>query len=312
MIGSGDPSLFSVVDTSVKLQRELFPAQSPLFRNLRMEVDVNVLRNTWVRSREANVEVFTDGPMQMKVLGDALTLTGVIDADRGEYTFLSKRFTIKRGSAQFIGTPDLNPTIQVTAEYAVKQTSGEINIQVLVGGTLEAPRISLESDAQPAVGDLLSYLAFGGKSTTLLQFNQTSLSPSAGGNLLNVAGSRLAGIALGVALDEVKGSATRSLGVDVFNITPGDIPVFTSNTGEYLKATEVEMGRYVNPRTFVTIVTTLGSAPPGATITHRTAKGLRLETSYSPRYILATPTLKGQEYSPTGQFGAYIIREWRF
>ncbi|MEO8335614.1 MAG: translocation/assembly module TamB domain-containing protein [bacterium] len=314
VIGAGDPSLFSVVDTAIKIQAELFPAESPLFRNLRMDVDVNVLRNTWVRSRDANVEVFTDGPMQMKVVGDALTLTGVIDADRGEYTFLSKRFQIKRGSALFIGTPDLNPTLQITAEYQVKQPGGVTNIRVLVGGTLETPRISLESDAQPPLSqsDLLSYLAFGDKSSTLLQFNQTSLSASSGGNLLNVAGSRLAGIAIGVALDEVKGSAARSLGVDVFNITPGDIPVFASNGGAFLKATEIEVGRYVNPRTFVSVVSTIGGAPPGASLTHRTAKGLRFELSYSPRYILATPTLAGQVYSPTGQFGAFIIREWRF
>ncbi len=314
VIGAGDPSLFSVVDTAISMQRELFPAESPLFRNLRMDVDVNVLRNTWVRSRDANVEVFTDGPMQMKVVGDALTLTGVIDADRGEYTFLSKRFQIKRGSALFIGTPDLNPTLQITAEYQVKQTNGVTNIRVLVGGTLESPRIALESDAQPPLSqsDLLSYLAFGDKSSTLLQFNQTSLSASQGGNLLNVAGSRLAGIAIGVALDEVKGTAARSLGVDVFNVTPGDIPVFASNGGDFLKATEIEIGRYINPRTFVSVVGTLGGAAPGATLTHRTAKGLRLDVSFSPRYILATPTLAGQVYAPTSQFGAFLIREWRF
>ena len=314
VIGAGDPSLFSVVDTAIKIQRELFPAESPLFRNLRMDVDVNVLRNTWVRSRDANVEVFTDGPMQMKVVGDALTLTGVIDADRGEYTFLSKRFQIKRGSALFIGTPDLDPTLQITAEYQVKQTNGVTNIRVLVGGTLEAPRISLESDAQPPLSqsDLLSYLAFGDKSSSLLQFNSTSLTASQGGNLLNVAGTRLAGIAIGVALDEVKGSAARSLGVDVFNVTPGDIPLSVSNGGSFLKATEIEVGRYVNPRTFVSAVGTLGGAPPGASITHRTAKGLRLDLNYSPRYILRTPTLVGQEFSPTGQFGAFLIREWRF
>jgi translocation and assembly module TamB len=313
VIGAGDPSLFSVVDTSIKIQRELFPAESPMFKNLRMDVDFSVERNTWVRSRDANVEVFTDGPMQLKVLGDALTLTGVVNADRGEYTFLSKRFQIKRGSAVFIGTPDLNATLQITAEYQVKQPTGVTDIRVLIGGTVETPRISLESDAQPPLSqsDLLSYLAFGERSSTLLQFNQTSLSATQGGNLLNVAGSRLAGIALGVALDEMKGSAARSLGVDVFNITPGDIPVFNSNGGDFLKATEVEVGRYVNPRTFVSIVGSMGGTP-GATITQRTAKGFRFDLSYSPRYILDPPTLAGQTYVRSGQLGAFLIREWRF
>ena len=328
LIGSGDPSLFAVVDTAIALQRELFPAQSRLFRNLHMDVDFAVERGTWVRSRDANVEVFTDGPMKVSVVGDALSLTGAVNADRGEYTFLSKRFQIKRGSALFIGTPDLNPTLQITAEYQVKQIT-TTNIRVLVGGTVQTPRISLESDAQPPLSqsDLLSYLAFGERSSSLLQFNQTSLSATSGGNLLNVAGTRLAGIALGVALDELEGNAARSLGVDVFNITPGDIPVSNAQSGleAFMKGTEIEAGRYVNPSTFVSVIATPGSfsclggrsqnsscVSPGASITHRTAKGYRFEGSMSPRYFLDPPTLGGQTYAGKSQFGAFIIREWRF
>ncbi|MDQ2667295.1 MAG: translocation/assembly module TamB domain-containing protein, partial [Gemmatimonadota bacterium] len=331
IIGAGDPALFSVVDTSLAVQRDLFPAQSALFKNLHADVDVNIERNTWVRSRDANVEIFTDGPMKLSVVGDALSLTGAVDADRGEYTFLSKRFQIKRGSALFIGTPDLNPTLQITAEYQVKQAAGTAtNIRVLIGGTLETPRIALESDAQPPLSqsDLLSYLAFGERSTSLQQFNQTSLAGNTGGNLLNVAGTRLAGIALGVALDEVKGNAARSLGLDVFNITPGDIPLNGNGGGldQFLKGTEIEAGRYVDPRTFVSAIVTPGlfsclssrgqdnssCAPPGILATHRTPNGLRLDLNYSPRYLLNAPTLAGQTYKATGQFGAFLIREWRF
>ncbi len=329
VIGAGDPALFSVIDTSLTVQRELFPAQSAMFKNLRVDVDFSVQRNTWVRSRDANVEVFTDGPMQVRVVGDALTLTGAIDADRGEYTFLSKRFQIKRGSALFIGTPDLNPTLQITAEYQVKQAGPSTNIRVLIGGTLESPRISLESDAQPPLSqsDLLTYLAFGEKSSTLLQFGQSSLNATTGGNLINVASSRLAGIALGVALDEIKGNAARSLGVDVFNITPGDLPLSQNGGGfdQFLKGTEIEAGRYLDPRTFVSVVLTPGSfavfgcgrenascAPPGVTATHRTPTGLRFDLSFTPRYLLNAPTLLPQTYRTTSQFGAFVFREWRF
>jgi translocation and assembly module TamB len=333
LVGAGDPALFNVIDTSVVSQREIFPAQSSMFKNLSVEVDLAVERNTWVRSRDANVEVFTDGPMRVTVTGDALTLTGAIDADRGEYTFLSKRFQIKRGSALFIGSPELNPTLQITAEYQVKQPTGNTNIRVLIGGTLQQPRISLESDAQPPLSqsDLLSYLAFGESSNSLLQFNQTSLSASQGGNLINVASARLAGVALGEALNQLEGDAARSLGVDVFNITPGDVPANPGQSGlqQFITGTELEVGRYVNPRTFATVIVSPGAVacasgssrrdtggsncvPPGVNLTHRTSKGYRFETGYSPRYILDPPTLDGQRASGTGQFGAFVIREWRF
>ena len=333
LVGAGDPALFNVIDTAMVADNQIFPAQSSLFKNLRVEVDLAVLRNTWVRSRDANVEVFTDGPMRVNVTGDALTLTGAIDADRGEYTLLSKRFQIKRGSALFIGSPDINPTLQVTAEYVVKQPTGNTNIRVLIGGTLDRPRISLESDAQPPLSqsDLLSYLAFGESSGSLLQFNQTSLSASQGGNLFNVASTRLVGVAIGETLNQLEGDAARSLGVDVFNITPGNLPVSTAQSGfqQFITGTELEVGRYVNPRTFVTFIGSPGNfpclsgssrrdeggsncVPPGLNITHRTSKGFRFETGYSPRYILGSPTLDGQRASGTGQFGAFITREWRF
>ena len=142
-----------------------------------------------------------------------------------------------------------------------------------------------------------------------------------------MAESRLAGIAIGVALDEFKGNAARSLGLDVFNVTPGDIPVFSGQGGvdQFFKGTEIEAGRYINPNTFASFIFTPGAftcktghaqnsscAPPGATVTHRTARGLRLDLSYSPRYFLDRPTLAGQTFTGGGQFGAFLIREWRF
>ena len=257
-----------------------------------------------------------------------MTLVGAVDVSRGEYTYLSRRFQITRGSALFIGSPDLNPTIQATAEYQVKQATNTTNIRVIVAGTVRNPRISLESDAQPPLSqsDLLSYLAFGESSGSLLQFG--SGGGIVGGNVLNLASTRLAGVALGVALDELEGNAARSLGVDVFNIAPGDFPVATTSTAfnQFLRGTEIEAGRYVNPSTFASVVTTPGvvtcvgggnsensaCALPGFTVQYRTAKGFRFETSLTPRYILDPPTLEGQTAFGTSQFGAFVIREWRF
>ena len=42
LVGAGDPQLFSVVDTSVAMERELFPAESPLFKGLEMNVTLSV------------------------------------------------------------------------------------------------------------------------------------------------------------------------------------------------------------------------------------------------------------------------------
>jgi len=42
-------------------------------------------------------------------------------------------------------------------------------------------------------------------------------------------------------------------------------------------------------------------------------KGLRLEMSYIPRYLVREPTLAAQEDPPRKNIlGAFVIREWRF
>ena len=64
----------------------------------------------------------------------------------------------------------------------------------------------------------------------------------------------------------------------------------------------------MNPSFRVYVPATAGSY----TLQYRTNKGYRFETSLSPRYILNPPTLVGQTASGTSQFGAFVIREWRF
>src|SRR5207237_6951100 len=67
LVGAGDPALFSVLDTAVMADRELFPSQSPLLANLRMDVNLSVDRYVFVRSREANVVVYTVDPIGVRV-----------------------------------------------------------------------------------------------------------------------------------------------------------------------------------------------------------------------------------------------------
>ena len=335
VISSGDPALFNVIDTAVASNRELLPAQSAVLKNVRMDVTLSVSRGTWVRSREANVEIYTpDEGLAVHVdrARQTFALDGVVSSDNGQYTFLTKRFNITRGSAMFINTTGgngepLNPTLQATGEYPVKQTQGEaLNIRVLIGGTLRQPKLSLESDAQPPISqsDLLSYLAFGRSSGSLLQLGDAGGTAGGGtgtgSGLVNTGAAfaykRLASVAVGVLADQFEGDASRSLGADVFNITPADVPneIYTpQGIGSLLKGTEVELGKYVDPRTFVSIQTRLQSNIPGIRAQRRTAKGFRFELSFEPRYRVEEPTLEAVPTTkPFSVFGAFIIREWRF
>jgi translocation and assembly module TamB len=322
LVGQGDPALFNVLDTAVLSDKELFPGQSPLLANLRMDVDLSIDRDVFVRSREANIEVYSDQPLGVHVnrAKQTLVLDGVILSERGTYTFMTRQFNIKRGSATFINSTELNPTLQATGEYEVKQPNREaISIQIVVGGTVRSPNISLTSDAQPPIpqSDLLSYLAFGQESSSLLQLEGSGLTNGGGGTNVVGAGAalasrQLAGIALGVVADQVAGEAARSLGADVFTITPADVQ---TDVGNFLRATQFEFGKYIKSHTFVEVKSPLDPKAlqrPGISVVHRFGgmRGYRLETGVDTRYLLQEPTLsRDQNILTTSAFGAFLIRE---
>ena len=325
VLGAGDPALFNVLDTAVMADRELFPTQSPLLANLRMDVNLRVDRDVFVRSREANVEVYSDGDLGVHVnrAKETLVLDGVLLSERGEYTFMTRRFTIKRGSATFINSTELNPTLQATGGYLVRQPNREaINIQIVVGGTMRKPNISLTSDAQPPIpqSDLLSYLAFGQSSSSLVQLEGSGLTNGSGGSNVVGAGAalaskQLAGIAVGVVADQLAGSAAQSLGADVFTITPADVQ---TDVGNFLRATQFEFGKYIKSHTFVAVKSPFDPSAlkrPGVQVVHRFGglRGYRLETGVDTRYLLREPNLaRDQNVVTTSAFGAFLIREWRF
>ena len=313
--------MFNVLDTAVRSNREIFPAQSPLLANLRMDVNLRVDRDVFVRSRDANVEVYSDGDLAIHVnrAKQALIFDGVLLSERGEYRFLTKRFEIKRGSATFINSEELNPTLQVTGAYEVRLPSREaINVTITIGGTLLNPRISLSSDAQPPIpqSDLLSYLAFGRSSSSLLQLEAAGVGSS--NNLIGagaaLATQQLAGVALGVMADQAAGEAARSIGADVFNITPADVQ---TDVGGFLRGTEIEFGKYIKSHSFISLQVRPDPQAlkrPGIYYEHRFGglRGYRLETSLEPRFLLTEPSLALQTPVTTSVLGMFLIREWRF
>ncbi len=332
-LSADDPAVFAVIDTTRLRNRAILPTQSALLENLRVDLLAGVDRDTWVRSREANVEIYSDGDLRLRVdrARQALVLDGVILTDRGDYTFLGKRFQIKRGAVTFVNTQQLDPDLQLTAEYEVAQAGREpLNIQIQIGGSLTAPRVSLDSDAQPPIAqtELFSYLAFGNPTGSLPVIGGSTLSsPTPGGSQVgaaaNVATKRLAGVATGILVDNAESRLGRSLGADVINITPGGelSPELATQRGleVFFRSTQFEFGKYINRQLFVGLQTTPSfyeTAPylPGFRVQYRFARtpGLSLEAVSQPRFFLFEPTLGTPRIEQFSPLGVFLQRQWRF
>ena len=325
LVGASDPSLYAVLDTNNVAMRDLFPSQSPLLANLQMNVNLLVDRNVFVRSSAANVEVYTESPIHIGVnrTNQTFLLDGVLLSDRGEYRFQGRRFQITQGAATFTNSPDLNPILQVTGDYDVQLPAREaIVIKIIISGTLNQPKIALTSDAQPPISqtDLLSYLAFGQTSSSLLQQGGGGL--ATGGTSGGIVGAgaefaarQIGAAAIGAVTDQAATQAARSLGADFFDITPADVSL---DAGSFLRSTQIEFGKYIQFNTFLQLQVRPDPASlqrPGFDLTHRfnTRSGYQIDASFEPRYLLTAPTLAAdQTPQTTSSFGLFLSRRWRF
>jgi translocation and assembly module TamB len=321
VINTGDPAILAVVDSVTARELEIAPP-SPLLENMEVDMVVAVSRGTWARSREANVEVFGEIEVQRARSTDEIALTGALYTDYGDYTIYGRRFVVQNGSVRFVGDPTINPEIQVMATHEVRQAGrAPFDIRVIVGGRMRQPTISLESQAQPTLtqSDLLAFLAFGQSSSSLLQFQGSALQgggqsgSSLAGNVAALATRQLASVALGALVDEVKADLTRTTGADVVNIRPADLPADLSlgGFGTLLRGTELQIGKYLDTRTFVVAQIRPTGDIPGAMIERRLGSNLRLRTSFETRYRPQRPTLTtGLRPSTLQVLGALLTWTW--
>ncbi len=318
VIDTQNAQVFAVADSATVRQLGLVTAPNNVVQGMRIDVDVDVQRGTFGRSADANVEVFGKLRVRIEPPGDAFVVTGALQTDQGIYTLFGKRFDVTRGTVRFVGGEDLNPSLQIIATYQVQQAGrAPLDIRVVIGGTLEAPTVSLESDAQPTLSqsDLIAFLAFGRSSSSLLQFSGTGLEgggaggSSLAGNVAALATRQLASIAVGALVDEVRSDLASATSADILNITPAQLPADVSLGGlqTLLRGTEIEFGRYLNNRTFLLGRVRPSLTVPGASLEHRIGDRWRARASVETRLQATTPSLsRGLEPKSLQVLGALL------
>ena len=172
-----DTTLFQMMDTTEISYRPT--PENPFLRNLRVtNMDVTMQRNFWLRSQELAMEVGGTISVEIDRQVDDLRLTGTLNVVEGSYELLARtpaggrRFSIRSGSIEFVGTPGIDPNLDIEAAYRVRRPQGEpLNVVAQVSGTLQDPRVALSSDAEIPMSetDLASYILFGRAGAELTQ-----------------------------------------------------------------------------------------------------------------------------------------------
>ena len=329
VVDLADPAFFAVVDTSVVNPRRLLGVtENPFLRNLRADVDLVSQSNSSLRSDQMNVEM--GGELQVvydRQSGD-LVMLGALEAIRGTYSILGRNFQVASGTVEFVGTPGINPILNIVASTRVRQLGrgggggDNISIQATVSGTLSDPRVSLSSEEGAiAESDLVSYLVFGVPSYQLAT-GQAAQVQNASRSLLGTTVGAGLSILQGTLASRLSSLVAREWGLDYFAISqPTELGLSSLDVAGTLASTTFEVGWYLEQDLFVTLLLAplagqsgTGTNPfGGARIDWVLSPDWTLQSFYEDRY-LRQPTLGlDQQILQSRKVGGlFLFRDWGY
>ncbi len=317
IVDLADTTFFAAVDTTLAGVLPIIEAgQNPFLDNLVADIELSVESDSWLRSRQIDMEI--DGDLELEYDRGArrFVAVGELAAIRGSYNYFGRRFVVQQGTLEFIGIPGVNPNLDIQAIARLRAGDSPLNVIANVGGTLVAPSVSLTSDAAAPIEEpeLISYLVFG-RPPALLGAGESSL---LGGAIITDGLS----LGLGRLADEFQEAVAQEIGfVDYFAISNqratqrlGPNPSLLGT----LASTQIEFGRYLWDDVFLSV----DLAPVGTTTQTRTRiPNARLEwrfadlwgfESFAEDPLLRRGVLGVQRSGPTyaHSLGLFIYREW--
>lgn len=303
---------FVLIDTIFGSEsRDGTGGRNPFMDNLTVNVDLTVQRNTWLRSGDTNVEITGELQVRMQRAQEDLRIDGTLSAVRGDYRFLNRRFEVVEGTVEFVGTPGINPNLQIVARTRVPSKNQPVVIRAIIGGTLEDPTLRLESEAQPPINesDLVSYLLFGRPT-----YEITRGGANGEGNLLGGVAAGVPQAFFGYALESILVSET---GIDYVDVTRaqtvGEGAARGSGLTPALAATQVEIGWYLAPRVFVSVAQRLiGEIKPSVRLEWRLTDNLTVEGVTEPRFGQEFSVSQGAATAIEQSFGLFLFYGWSY
>jgi autotransporter translocation and assembly factor TamB len=323
------PLLSDLTLSPFTLDEEIFiETESAFVKNMRVNAEIEIRRDSWLRSRNLNVEVSGGLRVEFDRSTEDIRLNGTLNAVRGTYELFvaeglpARRFIVRGGTVDFDGTPGINPRFDITAGYRVRTTDRQpLNVLAIVTGDLENPRVALRSDDDESIGesDLLSYLVFGRPTHAL-----------AGGETRQL-DSYLTGLGAGIVAPTYLGywsmnieAIASNLGIaDYVSITPTEAD--TVGVGDGLRAfdpfsalgrAQVEVGKYLDDAWYVAVTRRFGQGVKPLDI------GVRFEWRLAPTWT--AEIFIEDRFARIGQFGLdqplesrkvgglFLFREWGF
>ncbi len=156
-------------DIVVRGEQRAAPEDPSLAYPFHIRVDAR--RPFWVRRSDFAAQVRAQLDVQYR--SPDLRIAGYVDLRRGFFEIFGKRFALLPGRMDFDGGEALDPTLDITAVYALN-TASTRTITVNVGGRLSRPLIEFSSTESSDRGEIIALLVTGRSSVTADASGQAS------------------------------------------------------------------------------------------------------------------------------------------
>jgi autotransporter translocation and assembly factor TamB len=208
----------AVPGTKAEAEAGTVPAPGGAFAPVALDLRLRIPENLVLRGKKlrpggptgaslGDMNITVGGDLQIvKPANGQLLLLGTVETVRGTYEFQGRRFDLQRGGTlRFLGEPQPNPALDITATRTIPNTGVEARIRVQ--GTAKAPQLSLSSNPPLEESDILALIVFNRPVNELGSGERSSLAATAGG------------IATGFLAAPLGESIGRALDLDLFEIT---------------------------------------------------------------------------------------------
>ncbi|MDR1546047.1 MAG: translocation/assembly module TamB domain-containing protein [Deltaproteobacteria bacterium] len=249
-----------------------------------LDVELELPRQFYVRGRGLDSE----WQGHARLTGPALkpALSGVLKPVRGTFELLAKQFVFSGGEIRFSGGPRLDPLLNLE----LTRDTQELLALVRVGGSLSAPKISMESHPPRPSDEVLAQILFGKKASELSRVEALQLAD----NLRELAG--LGGPSAAHALTAVR----ESLGLSVLRVGEGggsranerllgdnsfrdnlDLDRQGTDAPDSGDAPTIEAGRYLTDNVYVGLEQNLNDNSTGVRVEVELTPSLNLQSNTS-------------------------------
>jgi translocation and assembly module TamB len=214
-------------------------------------IKLKIPKNTWVKDQNFRVEL--SGDLEILKNPDHVEIFGSVSVVRGQYELFGRTFIVSEGTVTFEGGETIDPRLQLTATYTIKNRDAESKtLELTLGGTALEPTISFTLDDENITeGDALSYVIFGRGLNELSVSEQDNVSEvtgetmakSAAASLLASQLTRFLGSKINVDYIEVKSQDDfDNASLEVGKYLTSDI--FVSYEQQFGNSTDDDLSRY--------------------------------------------------------------------